>query len=130
MAGSYKPEGYSSVAPYLITENAERVLEFLREGLGATPLRRFEDDDGGIVHAEVRIDDSVVMLGQAGENWPAQRSHVHVYVSDVDAAYERAVEHGGEAIQAPAQREGDPDRRGGVRDPGGNTWWLGTQMSK
>lgn len=130
MAGSYKPEGYSSVAPYLITENAERVLEFLREALGATPLRRFEDDDGGIVHAEVRIDDSVVMLGQAGENWPAQRSHVHVYVSDVDAAYERAVERGGEAIQAPAQREGDPDRRGGVRDPGGNTWWLGTQMSK
>jgi uncharacterized glyoxalase superfamily protein PhnB len=129
MSRSYKPEGYTTVSPYLVTENARRVLDFLVDGLGGAPLRRFEDDDGGIVHAEVRIDDSVVMLGQAGENWPAEPCHVHVYVPDVDRAYEHAVANGGEAVQAPARRDADPDRRGGVRDPGGNTWWLSTQMS-
>jgi uncharacterized glyoxalase superfamily protein PhnB len=85
--------------------------------------------DGSIMHAEVRIDDTVVMLGEAGGDWHAAPSHVHVYVRDVDASYARAVSVGGVAVQAPTQREGDPDRRGGVKDPGGNTWWLSTQVA-
>jgi PhnB protein len=128
MSESWKPSGYTSVSPYLITENAGAVVDFLVRGLSGSVLRRFEDDDGSIIHAEVRLDDTVVMLGQAGPDWPAVPSHLHVYVPDVDAAFQRAVDEGGEVVQSPVRKEGDPDRRGGVGDPGGNTWWLATQV--
>ncbi|MGH7540078.1 MAG: VOC family protein [Gemmatimonadota bacterium] len=130
MSDAWKPPGYSSVSPYLVTERAQQVIDFLVSSLGATALRRYENEDGSIMHAEVRIDDTVVMIGEAGENWPPVPSHLHVYVPDVDAAYERALAAGGEAVQAPVRREGDPDRRGGVRDPGGNTWWLSTRAGE
>jgi PhnB protein len=129
MAESWKPTKYTSVAPYLITRNAGRVIEFLCDVLDAERLRRIDLPDGTIMHAEVRIDDTVVMLGDAGDNWPAVPSHLHVYVRDVDANFARAVKAGGEVVQAPSQREGEVDRRGGVKDPGGNTWWLATQVS-
>lgn len=127
MSQMWKPPRYSSVSPYLVTENAEGVIAFLVDALGAEPLRRYEMPDGSIMHAEVRIDDTVVMIGQAGGEWPAIPCHVHVYVPDVNASYERALEAGGESVEAPRQRGDDPDRRGGVKGPGGNTWWLATQ---
>lgn len=67
------------------------------------------------------------MLGEAGDEWPAMPAHVHVYVEDVDAVYRRAVEAGGEPVKEPTRRGDDPDRRGGVKGPGGNTWWMATQ---
>lgn len=127
MAGRWKPEGYTSVSPYLITRNPDRVIDFLRSALDGTPLRRFEHEDGSVLHAEVRIDDTVVMIGGAGEEWPPVPCHLHVYVADVDEAYRKALEHGAESIEPPRHRDGDPDRRGGVRGPGGNTWWLSTR---
>jgi uncharacterized glyoxalase superfamily protein PhnB len=129
MSPPWKPASYNSVSPYLITKNAARVIDFLRDAFGAEPLRRYEMPDGSIMHAEVRIDDTVVMVGEAGENWPAVPSHVHMYVRDVDASHARALRAGGVAVQPPSQREGDPDRRGGVKDPGGNTWWVSTQLA-
>jgi PhnB protein len=80
------------------------------------------------MHVEVRVGDTVVMLADAGETYPAFPIWLHVYVPDVDAAYARALEAGGEAVQAPVQKPGDPDRRGGVKDPAGSTWWISTQM--
>jgi uncharacterized glyoxalase superfamily protein PhnB len=84
--------------------------------------------DGPIMHAEVQIDDTVVMVAEAGENYPAFPAWLHVYVPDVDATYLRALDAGGISVQEPARREGDPDRRGGVKDPAGNTWWIATQL--
>lgn len=129
MSIAWKPQGYSSVSPYLIAEGAERVLAFLEEVFSAVPLRRYETPDGSILHAELRIDDTVVMIGDAGDGWSATSAHLHVYVQDVDAAYERALAAGGVSVEAPRHREGDPDRRGGVKDPAGNTWWIATQVA-
>ncbi|MGI9037492.1 MAG: VOC family protein [Gemmatimonadota bacterium] len=129
MSHAWKPAGYASVSPYLITENAQAVIDFLVAALEAVPLRRFDMPDGSIMHAEVRIDDSVIMIGQAGGDWPPVPCHMHVYGPDVDHSYSLALEHGGVPVQAPEQKDGDPDRRGGVRDPGGNTWWLATQRT-
>ncbi len=123
-----KPEGYSTVSPYLIVGGAQAVIDFLREAFGAAELRRYDLPDGSVMHAEVRIGDSVVMIGDAGADWPAVPAHLHVYVADVDATYRRAIEAGGASVGEPAQKEGEPDRRGGVRDPGGNTWWIATQV--
>ena len=122
-----KPEGYSSVSSYLVVDGARRVIDFLKKAFDATELRRYDMPDGSVMHAEVRIDDTVIMIGEAGGEWPAFPSWLHVYVEDVDATYRRALEAGGVSVQDPQRKEGDTDRRGGVKDPGGNTWWIATQ---
>jgi PhnB protein len=124
---NWKPEGYNSVSPYLIVSDARATLEFLRAVFGAEPLRMIPRDNGSLMHAEVRIGDSVVMFADAVEGWPAVSAYVHVYVPDVDASYRRALDAGGTSVAEPVQK-GDADKRGGVTDPGGTTWWLATQV--
>lgn len=124
----WKPQGYPSVAPYLICDGAQRVIDFLTGTFGATVLRRYDGEDGSIVHCELQVVDSVVMLADAAGEWKAVPSMVHVYVSDVDEVYGRGLASGGTSAQQPTTRPGDPDRRGGVTDPAGNTWWIGTQL--
>jgi len=128
MGVSKKPEGYSSVSPYLVVESAQRVIDFLKKTFDATELRRYDRPDGSIMHAEVRIDDSVIMMGDGVEQWPPFPSSLHVYVDDVDATYARALQAGGTPVQEPQRKGDDPDRRGGVKDPCGNTWWIATQI--
>ena len=129
MAASYKPEGYSTVSPYLIAAGAQAVIDFLKKAFGARELRRYDMPDGSIMHAEVRIGDTVVMIGDAGEHWPAVPAHLHVYVDSVDETYRRALDAGGVSVQPPQQKGQDPDRRGGVKDLAGNTWWIATQLA-
>ena len=125
---AHKPPGYTTVSPYLVVGGAQRVVDFLKLAFGATDLRRYDMPDGTIMHAEVRIDDTVVMLGDGGPEWPPFSSFLHVYVPNVDAVYKRALEAGGVSVQEPVRKPGDPDKRGGVKDPAGNTWWISTQM--
>lgn len=127
MAATYKPAGYNTVSPYLIVDGAGATIEFLVRVFGAAEVRRFADEAGGIVHAEVRIDDTVLMIADGGEGWPPVPSHVHVYVADVDATFRRALEAGATAVQEPVQKD-DADRRGGVKDAGGTTWWIATMV--
>jgi PhnB protein len=124
---SYKPNEYTSVAPYLIVPDAVRTIDFLIQVFDAVPLRRFARAGGGIMHAEVRIDDTVLMLADSTEESPAAPYNVHIYVPDVDATYGRALAAGATSVQEPSQR-GDPDRRGGVQDHSGVTWWIATQI--
>ena len=79
------------------------------------------------MHAEVRIDDTVVMLVDSPPEWPPAPSHVHVYVADVDATYARALKAGASSVQEPVQR-GDENKRGGVKDAGGTTWWIASRV--
>ncbi len=127
MSASHKPEGYSTVSPYLIVDGASETIEFLVRVFDGVPLRRFADDSGKLVHAEVRIDDTVVMVADGVEGWPPVPSHVHIYVADVDATYRRALDAGASSVQEPVQRD-DPDKRGGVKDSGGTTWWIATKV--
>jgi PhnB protein len=124
-----KPAGYSTVSVYLVAQGAQAVIDFLKNTFDATQLRRFDTPDGKIMHAEVRIDDTVIMVADAGGTYPAFPSWLHVYVNDVDKTYQRALAAGGTALQEPVRKEGDPDKRGGVKDPAGNTWWIATQMA-
>ena len=85
------------------------------------------DPAGKVMHAEVRIDDTVLMLADSSDGWPAHPVNVHIYVPDVDATYQRALAAGAESVQAPVKGD-DPDKRGGVKDAGGTTWWIATQV--
>lgn len=127
MRADYKPAGYGDVAPYLIVDGAAGTIDFLVQAFGAERMRRFDDETGRVRHAEVRLGDTVVMLADGVEGYPPQPTHVHVYLPDVDDAYRRALDAGAVSVQTPEQR-GDPDRRGGVCDPGGTTWWISTQV--
>ena len=123
----HKPDGYTTVAPYLIVAGANATIEFLEEALDAVELRRYPDDSGKIVHAEVRIGDTVVMIADSAPAWPPVPAHVHVYVPDVDATYRRALDAGAESVQEPVKKD-DADKRGGVKDAGGTTWWIATKV--
>ena len=129
MTHAWKPNQYPSVSPYLMVDGAPRLIAFLTQVFGAIGLRRFDAPDGTVNHAELRIDDSVVMLSEGRPDWPCFPSWMHVYVRDVDATYRRALAAGGQSVQPPAEKPGDPDRRGGFKDPAGNTWWISTQRS-
>lgn len=123
---TYKPDGYTSAAPYLVVDGANRTIDFLVDVFGAERLRMIPGDAGRIVHGEVRIGDTVIMLSDAANGWPVAPAHVHVYVADVDRTYQRALDAGAAAVKAPVN-SGDGDKRGGFRDAGGTTWWVATQ---
>lgn len=123
---SWKPEGYVSVSPYLLCAEPERTIDFLVTVFDGRVLRRFSHPDGGLMHAEVQVDDSVVMLGGARTGVPRDQPHLHVYVPDVDATYQKALAQGATSVQEPVQKA-DADKRGGVRDANGVTWWVATQ---
>lgn len=88
---TFKPEGYNSVSPYLIVNGAQATIDFLVAAFDAKPLRIIPRGNGKLQHGEVRIDDTVVMITDAIEGWPAVPTHVHLYVADVDATYARAI---------------------------------------
>lgn len=124
----HKPANYSAVSPYLIVDGADATIAFLKRVFDAIELRRFPDDSGQIIHAEVRIDDTVIMLADpAPPDWPAISSYVHIYVSDVDATYRKALDAGAASVQEPVKKQ-DEDKRGGVKDAGGTTWWIATKV--
>lgn len=127
MNQSYKPKNYSTVSPYLIVDGANGTIDFLKRVFEAEELRRFPDESGKLMHAEVRIDDTVVMLADSAEDWPPVSSYVHIYVPDVDATYKRALEAGATSVQEPVKKE-DEDKRGDVKDTGGTRWWISTKV--
>lgn len=128
MSSQHKPIGYTTVSPYLIVNGADATINFLTEVFGATKLRRIADESGKVMHAEVRIDDTVIMLTDpVPPGWPAISSHVHIYVPDVDATYRKALEAGAVSVQKPLKKQ-DENKRAGVKDAGGTTWWIATKV--
>ncbi len=123
----YKPEGSNSVSPYLLVDDAAGTIDFLVKAFGAVEIRRFLRDGTRIKHAEVRLDDTVVMIADSLAGWPSMPAHVHYYLPDVDAAYTRALAAGAESVQPPLKGE-DEDKRAGVKDAGGTTWWIATKV--
>lgn len=124
----YKPAGYNSASPYLVVNGADATISFLQTVFGASLLFRLAEGER-VMHAEVKLDDSVIMLADGSADFPGQPAHVHVYVPDVDACYARALAAGASSLQAPLKKE-DADKRGGVQDAGGTHWWIGTKQSE
>lgn len=120
---AYKPDGYTSAAPYLMVKSTAETIKFLEEAFDAQALRMIPNDSGGLMHGEMQIDDTVVMMGETAQSEPAS---VHVYVPDADLVFERAVRAGGRVVQ-DVMSKSDGDRRGGVADPNGIIWWMATQ---
>jgi uncharacterized glyoxalase superfamily protein PhnB len=120
------PEGYHTVTPYLVGPDVAGLLKFLAAAFGATETERVTDPGGAVRHAEVQIGDSRVMMGEPTGDYAPMPAMLQLYVEDVDAVYQRALRAGGISIEEPADQFYG-DRRGGVRDPSGNQWWISTR---
>lgn len=128
MAGKVNPvpEGFRTLTPYLVVQDAPALIDFLIRTFGAAETFRATGSAGGI-HAEVCLGDSRLMIGGGGPglSWRGESrlSALHVYVEDADAAYQRALEAGGESIQPPADQSYG-ERSASVKDPSGCLWYI------
>lgn len=127
MAVKAKPDGYHSITPYLVVDGAARLIDFLVQAFDAEERERFAAPGNRVGHAELRIGDSVVMLGDARPEHPAMQALLYLYVDDVDATYQIALSAGAKPVQPP-QDHFYGDRSGGVKDPCGNVWYIATHI--
>jgi PhnB protein len=117
------PEGYHTVSPWIASRDTDRLLAFMKHAFGAEELARVPNPDGSIGHAEARVGDAVVLMFDAGADWPETPAFLRLYVADADATFQRALEAGATPVtEVTALFFGD--RVGRVRDPLGNLWWI------
>jgi uncharacterized glyoxalase superfamily protein PhnB len=120
------PDGYRTLSPYLVVEDAEGLLAFVSTVFETDVRRRMTGEAGGL-HAEVQIGDSILMVGEGGGmSFPAM---LHVYVEDSDAVYERALAAGATSAAAPHDASFG-DHRSAFDDRWGNQWWVATRTAR
>jgi PhnB protein len=119
-------EGFHTVTPYLMVRKAAELVDFVKQAFGATELTRSTGSAGGL-HIEVRIGDSMVMIGGGG-SWSGEPmpAALYLYMDDVDTVYTSALKAGGTSIMEPANQPYG-DRLAGVKDLFGNVWYISTR---
>lgn len=129
MEATYKPANYNSLSPYLILDDAQKFIDLMKTIFDAKELRRFDNGNGKLMHAELLLDDSVIMISNSTDRYPANTTMLHFYVPDVHKTFALAIEHGCLSIEEPVNKEGDPDTRGSFMDFAGNFWSVSTQVN-
>lgn len=126
MTTEFTPPGHNRVCPFLLVPSARATLDFFKFVFEGVEPCCIAAADGSVKHAEARIGDSVVMIGERTALTGLSGS-VHVYVPNVDETYRRALDAGATSISEPRDMPYG-DRSAGVRDGQGNLWWLGTHL--
>ncbi|HEY6906457.1 MAG TPA: VOC family protein [Ignavibacteriaceae bacterium] len=121
------PDGYPRVTPYLIVENVGKLMDFLTSVFDAVQVEKMTLPDGSINHGEVRIGDSMIMIGKSNKDYPPIPVMLYVYVENTDETYSKALGAGARSIMAPADQFYG-DRNAAVADPSGNSWWIATHI--
>jgi PhnB protein len=119
------PEGFHSVTPNIIVDDAEAAIAFMKRAFGAVERFRLTMSNGKIAHCELDLAGSVVNVGESMEGWPARGLVAQIYVEDSDACFERAVAAGG-AVLMPMTDMFFGSREGRVADPFGSVWTIAT----
>ena len=120
-------EGFRALTPYLFAQNASCLIEFIAKAFGGSEVYRKERSDGAITHAEIRIGDSMLMIGEATAQFGPMPTSIYLYVADSDSVYQKALEIGGISV-FPIMTLPNGERYGGVKDPCGNIWWIATHV--
>ena len=120
--------GYNSLMPYLIVNRASDFIDFVKTAFGAQERMRVPAANGGIMHAEVTIEESVIELADAGEAYPPRPGILHLYVPDVDATYKKALDAGATSGYGIVDQDYG-DREASLKDRFGNTWYVATHKS-
>ena len=127
MSAKAIPEGFHTITPYLITKDAIKLIEFLKKAMGAQVQHQMMGPDGLLMHASLKIGDSMLMMTDARDKWPAQPCSFYLYVEDADGWYRRAIDAGATSFSEPKDQFYG-DRMAGVTDPSGNMWWFATHV--
>lgn len=125
---TYMRPGFHSITPYLILENADGFARFAKEAYGAEELLRVPGREGRIMHAEIRIGNSIVEFADASQEHPPSPTSLHLYVADCDAVYRRAVAAGANSLGEPVDQPYG-DREAAVKDTFGNVWYIATHKA-
>ncbi|MFE3589143.1 VOC family protein [Streptomyces niveus] len=120
---SAAPEGYTTVAPWVVTDDTGAFLDFVSQAFGGEELGRVATEDGLIGHGEIRVGDTVVLAFDRHADWPAVPSLLRVFVPDADEAFSRAVAAGAQVV-TPLADDAFGQRGGRVKDPFGTIWWV------
>jgi uncharacterized glyoxalase superfamily protein PhnB len=120
------PEGFHTITPFFMVRDVKAVITFAKKAFDAKQEYLLEHSNGKVMHAQIRIGDSNIMLGDAMRN-DALPSMVYLYTDDVDGLYRRAIEARGKSLQEPTDMFYG-DRSGGVKDPQGISWWTATHV--
>ena len=120
------PAGYHSLTPELIVEGGARLIEFLKRAFDASEVLNVPGPGASVLHAELRIGDSIVMISDALRQSPMPAS-IFLYVRDADATYRRALAAGAISVLEPADMFWG-DRFARVKDPSGNLWGIATHV--
>ena len=123
-------DGFGTVTPYLVTEDADLLLDFILDTFDATILERMDRPDGSVMHVEARIGESMVMIGEPREGDQPMPTSLFVYVEDCDEVFSQALEAGGTIVMQPTTMPQAGARYGGVEDPTGNIWWIATHLGE
>jgi uncharacterized glyoxalase superfamily protein PhnB len=118
---------YRTVTPYLVVADADLELAFLKAAFGGVETQCHRNSDNSVMHAEIQIGDSLVMLGQAGDQWKALNAALYLWVEDVDGTYATALQAGARS-QSPPEDKPYGHRNAGVVDRSGITWWIGAPV--
>ena len=121
------PTGYHTVTPYLVVQGAAQLIDFSIQAFDAEEIHRMARPDGAIMHAEVKIGDSRVMIAEAQDEFSPMPAMLHLYVEDADAVYRQALQAGATSLREP-EDQFYGDRIGGVQDSFGNQWWMATHI--
>src|SRR5438105_146086 len=122
------PAGCHTITPYLIVSGVPRLIEFLVQAFAAKVIHRVDRADGSTAHAQVKIGDSLVMMGEPMDQMQLMPASIFMYVPDCDAVYQRAIQAGGISYMPVTTMQFSGQRYGGVKDPCGNLWWIATQI--
>jgi PhnB protein len=121
------PEGFHTVTPFLVVENAAGLIEFIEKAFGGKQTFNMKMDDGKIMHATVTVGDSTIMICDRMDESHAHNAMLYLYVDDVDAMYKKALAQNATKIHEPT-KEFYGDKAGAIKDPWGNTWWIATHV--
>jgi PhnB protein len=123
----YIPPGFTTVAPYIVADDAQRLLAFLVAAFDGDVRLRTGRPDGKIANAQIRIGEATIMVSDSAPGHPATRSAFYLYVADADDAMRRAIAAGARMEMEVADMPYG-DRQGGVRDPSDNVWWISQRL--
>jgi PhnB protein len=118
---------YRTLTPYLVVKNADAEITFLKSAFGATEKSVDRRPDGEVMHAELHVGNSLVMLGQANDQWKPLGGALYVWVPDVDGTYHKALAAGATSQMSPEDKPYG-HRNAGVVDANGVTWWIGAPV--
>jgi uncharacterized glyoxalase superfamily protein PhnB len=121
------PEGFRTLTPFMVVKGADQIIEFLKRAFDAREHSMYRLPDGSIMHAEIQVGDSMLMMSEATEMFPPMAAMLHIYTEDVDGWYRKAIDAGGISLREPTD-EFYGDRSCGVKDAAGNQWWIATHV--